>query len=177
MRGVLISVMVAVTLGVTPYTGGAVADEAYVCEGGRVAYVRFGELEAMKRKDPCIAAYYGAGAGAGADDEAAGSEPGDSEPVRDDAAEAPGALSVVRTAGTSGSVAARPNAGPVLKVQPRLVAPQRQIGPRLVAASGPTGGVAQRAVAPPVAHPETDFRNVRVINAPRGENAVFRHVR
>ncbi len=173
MRGVLISVLVAVTLGVSPYTGGAFADEAYVCEGGRVAYVRFGELEAMKRKDPCIAAYYGAGA----DDGAAGLEPGDAEPVLDEAAEAPGTLPLVRTAGTNASVAARPNAGPVLKVQPRLVAPQRQIGPRLVAASGPTSGVAQRAVAPPMAHPETDFRNVRVINAPPGENAVFRHVR
>jgi hypothetical protein len=35
------------------------ADEAYVCDGGRIVYVKFGELERMKRQDPCIAAYYG----------------------------------------------------------------------------------------------------------------------
>ena len=64
MRGVLIAVLGALAfvpacssgIGI----GAALADEAYVCEGGRVAYVRFGELEAMKRKDPCVAAYYGA---------------------------------------------------------------------------------------------------------------------
>jgi hypothetical protein len=37
----------------------AKADEAYVCDGGRIVYVKFGELERMKRHDPCIAAYYG----------------------------------------------------------------------------------------------------------------------
>ncbi len=35
------------------------ADEGYVCEGGRIVYVRFGEVETMKKSDPCIAAYYG----------------------------------------------------------------------------------------------------------------------
>lgn len=39
-------------------TGNATADEAYVCEGGRVVYVRFGELESMKKSDACIAAHY-----------------------------------------------------------------------------------------------------------------------
>lgn len=37
----------------------AKADEAYVCEGGRIAYVKLGQLERMKREDPCIASYYG----------------------------------------------------------------------------------------------------------------------
>ena len=35
------------------------ADEAYVCEAGRVVYVKPGELEAMKQSDACIASYYG----------------------------------------------------------------------------------------------------------------------
>lgn len=36
----------------------AKADEAYACEDGRVVYVRFGELEAKKKSDPCVAAHY-----------------------------------------------------------------------------------------------------------------------
>jgi hypothetical protein len=31
------------------------ADETYLCEGGRMVTVRFGELEALSRTDPCIA--------------------------------------------------------------------------------------------------------------------------
>ena len=34
------------------------ADEAYVCEGGRIAYVKPGELENKKRTDPCVARYF-----------------------------------------------------------------------------------------------------------------------
>lgn len=34
------------------------ADEAYVCEAGRVAYVKPGELEEKKRTDPCVARYF-----------------------------------------------------------------------------------------------------------------------
>lgn len=35
------------------------ADEAYLCADGRVVYVALGTLEAMKRTDACVAAYYG----------------------------------------------------------------------------------------------------------------------
>jgi hypothetical protein len=35
------------------------ADEAYVCEGGRIVDVKLGELERLKREDACIAQYYG----------------------------------------------------------------------------------------------------------------------
>lgn len=34
------------------------ADEVYFCEGGRMVTVRFGELEQLKRTDPCIAAHF-----------------------------------------------------------------------------------------------------------------------
>lgn len=37
---------------------GARADEAYVCEGGRVVTVKPGQLEALKQTDDCIAHYY-----------------------------------------------------------------------------------------------------------------------
>lgn len=171
MRGVLISVLVAMTLGLSPYNGGAIADEAYVCDGGRVAYVRFGELEAMKRKDPCIAAYYGAADGAVAD-----GTPQDADRAID-RVDAPGPLPVVRTAGTKGVVATRKVAAPTLEALPQMAAPPRQAQLRKVASSGAAGGVAERVVAPPLAHPETDFRNVRVINAAPGESTVFRHLR
>lgn len=34
------------------------ADEAYVCDQGRVVYVKPGELEIKKQQDPCIARYF-----------------------------------------------------------------------------------------------------------------------
>ena len=34
------------------------ADEAFICEAGRVAYVKPGELEQKKLQDPCIAKYF-----------------------------------------------------------------------------------------------------------------------
>lgn len=35
------------------------ADEAFLCEGGRIVKVPVGRLEAMKQTDPCIAAHFG----------------------------------------------------------------------------------------------------------------------
>jgi len=35
------------------------ADEAYLCEDGRIVKVALGKLEDLKRTDACIAAYYG----------------------------------------------------------------------------------------------------------------------
>ncbi len=34
------------------------ADEAYVCDAGRIVYVKPGELEIKKLQDPCIAKYF-----------------------------------------------------------------------------------------------------------------------
>jgi hypothetical protein len=34
------------------------ADEAYICDAGRVVYVKPGQLETMKHEDPCIAKYF-----------------------------------------------------------------------------------------------------------------------
>ena len=39
------------------FSGGADADETYICDGGRMVTVRFGDLERMARTDACIAAY------------------------------------------------------------------------------------------------------------------------
>ena len=35
------------------------ANEAFLCENGRIAYVEFGALELAKKTDPCIAGYFG----------------------------------------------------------------------------------------------------------------------
>ena len=35
------------------------ADEAYLCDAGRIVRVAPGKLEDLKRTDPCIAGYYG----------------------------------------------------------------------------------------------------------------------
>lgn len=168
MKGVLISVLVAAGLVGSPFHGEAVADEAYVCEGGRVAYVRFGELEAMKRQDPCIAAYYGEvaeGADGALDVSAAESRPGE---------RADGALPIVRTTGSRLPASARANAAPVLKNLPRLATPPGPVATQRLAAVKPGN---RAPVPPPVAHPETDFRNVRILNAAPGEAEIFRHAR
>jgi hypothetical protein len=34
------------------------ADEAYICDGGRVVHVKPGQIEALKLSDPCIAKYF-----------------------------------------------------------------------------------------------------------------------
>ena len=173
MRSVVISVIVAVALGNPPFQSAAKADEAYVCEGGRVAYVRFGELEAMKRKDPCIAAYYGG-------HPVPLHDPPNSEAQverPDRTAVVP--LPVVRTAGerlitATGAMTHAPALSVGLKHTPQLAAPSGTPPVRRVAASAP----AARARAPwPVAHPDTDFRNVRILNAAPGESPIFRHVR
>ena len=51
-------VIAAVALTAGAIAGTARADEAYVCDGGRIAYVRPGELEIKKLQDPCIAKYF-----------------------------------------------------------------------------------------------------------------------
>ena len=48
--GAVIAAMLALALP-------ALADESYVCEGGRIVTVGFGELEKVARTDPCIARY------------------------------------------------------------------------------------------------------------------------
>ena len=65
---------------------------------------------------------------------------------------------------------------PVLKQGPRL-ASKKVVPPHKVVSSGTVGRVIERAVAPPVAHPETDFRNVRILNAAPGEGTIYRHLR
>lgn len=49
----------AVALAAGFFVETARAAEAYVCDGGRLVYVKAGDLERMKQTDACIAGYYG----------------------------------------------------------------------------------------------------------------------
>lgn len=55
--GVVVAAMLALAMP-------ALADEAYVCEDGRIVSVRFGELERLARTDPCIARHLARRSGA-----------------------------------------------------------------------------------------------------------------
>lgn len=57
----VLAFLTAFAVGGFSWTLEARADEAYVCEGGRVVYVRLGELQEMSRSDPCLAAHYARG--------------------------------------------------------------------------------------------------------------------
>ena len=51
-------IIAALALAAGAWVESARADEAYVCDAGRVVYVKPGQLETMKRQDPCIARYF-----------------------------------------------------------------------------------------------------------------------
>jgi hypothetical protein len=181
MRAASMSVLGALGLALAAAASSAHADEAYVCDGGRVAYVRFGELEAMKRKDPCIAAYHGGTAAAPSIPDADAAPP----PVAGDTSALSAATPVapvVLVAGPGARAvppqrAAGPTA-PQLVSPPRLVRSARAAGKRGNAVAEKAGGkVVERVAPPPVPHPETDFRNIKLLNAAPGDSAVYRHVR
>lgn len=144
------------------------ADEAYVCEGGRVIYVKFGELDVLKRTDPCIAAYYRLDL---KEPKSPMAEP-ENDGARPTEARSPASAesAVVKTAGNGQRQVDR---APVSA--PALAKPAQQAASQ---PSGTVGRIVDRAPpTPPVAHPETDFRNVRVLNAQPGDSALYRHLR
>lgn len=146
------------------------ADEAYVCDGGRIVTVRVGELEAMKRKDPCIAAYYGIKA------DASSASPSMSAPAPARVAFVEPPLPARRPSPVM------PATLPQQAAQPHPVAYSGDIvtAPRVVpvafryAAPRRAGNIEtpQAGAAAPV-----DFRNIPIINAVPGEPAVFHHAR
>jgi hypothetical protein len=126
---------------VLPQTS-ARADDAYVCDGGRLVYARPETLEKLKATDPCIAGYY-----------AAVQQP----PSVDAAIPAPIPGTAVLPPVASKS---RP------KDKPQVVQPR----------SAPATRDASLKPAIPETATGTDYRNVRVINAPDG-GTVYRHDR
>lgn len=145
--------------------GHARADEAYVCEGGRVVQVRLGELDRLKRTDPCIAAYYGLSIQASPVSEAAPPLPERRPEViaAAPAAIAPAPIAAVPIAAvpmTTASVAAAAVVT-VPRVERVLFKHQLQRAePAVVTSSG-----------------SVDYRNVVIINAAPGSAAIFRHTR
>ncbi|MEQ1614829.1 MAG: hypothetical protein ABL904_18940 [Hyphomicrobiaceae bacterium] len=58
MRIVKGCIVAALALAAGAWVEAARADEAYICDAGRVVYVKPGELEIKKLQDPCIAKYF-----------------------------------------------------------------------------------------------------------------------
>ena len=132
------------------------ADEAYLCEGGRVVKVPFGKLEEMKRTDACIASYYG---------ETISSAPRietGALPLPDPAP--PGSASAAPPP-ASAMDGPRPGKSPALK-------------PRALSKAAPEALSRNPQPAPPVrAAAGTDYRNVVLLNAAPGNPQTFRHER
>jgi hypothetical protein len=128
------------------------ADEAYLCDGGRIVKVPLGKLEEMKRTDACIAAFYGLKVVSPTRLETGTINP--PAPVASATTTQQTAISVPRDGPSSANLSAAP---------PPKPAPVRQ-----ASAEKP---IAPRAVA------GTDYRNVVLLNPAPGDPAVFRHER
>jgi hypothetical protein len=128
------------------------ADEAYLCEGGRIVKVPYGKLEDMKRTDACIASYYGLKI-----DPAARLETGTISP----------SPSAIRQPSPSQVSIARPE-------NPRAEGRLPAAGP---AKPAPVRQAAIEKPSPPRASEGTDYRNVVLLNPEPGQSAIFRHDR
>lgn len=60
MRFVLVLSIAGLSLAAGALVERAKADQAFLCEGGRIAYARgTADLERLKATDPCVAGYFG----------------------------------------------------------------------------------------------------------------------
>lgn len=133
------------------------SDEAYICDGGRIVYVKHGELEHLKRTDACIAGYYGVTI------EPAVTVSASATTAPADTTSAAKGLALERAA-----IAKLGGNGSDKSPQPSAKG----------ASPLPAEGKRTRTAKPlPVPAPNTDFRNVLIINAAPGEARVFRHER
>ncbi|MFN3868556.1 MAG: hypothetical protein ACK4MF_05765 [Hyphomicrobiaceae bacterium] len=136
------------------------ADVAYVCDGGRVVNVRSGELERMKRTDPCIAAYHGL----------------EVAPPLPPPLPARNPRLAANDAGIAGPVSPVPSAVPATEAAPAsrasLMAPRVE---RVVFSHALPGN--QRVETPTMPSAPVDFRRVPIINAQPGASAIFVHTR
>lgn len=128
------------------------ADEAYLCDGGRIVKVPFGKLEELKRTDACIAAYYGLKVVP-----ATRLETGTITPP------AP----VVSATTTQQTAIALPPGGPPSEPNLSVAPPPKPAPVRQASAEKPI----VRAAA------GTDYRNVVLLNPAPGDPAIFRHDR
>jgi hypothetical protein len=131
------------------------ADEAYLCDGGRVVKVPFGKLEEMKRTDACIAGYYGLKV--------------ESSTLLETGTIGPPA-SVVPAGVTPGTSIATdgPRPGSSQTAAPSPIELPKPSPVRQASAEKPS---------PPRAAAGTDYRNVVLLNPAPGDPAIFRHDR
>ncbi|MDX2257401.1 MAG: hypothetical protein NW205_00640 [Hyphomicrobiaceae bacterium] len=157
------AVMFAVTIAAAILTAKVTrADETFVCADGSFVTVLPGQLEAMKRTDPCVAAHYGI-----------------TLPARGATPPVPGATALAPPLAPEASYAPREAPLPE-RAPPR---PADAIADKLRSigagdALDPTSPDAE-AVAMAAARKgqPSDYRNVLILNATPGSERYFRHVR
>lgn len=123
-------------------------DEAFVCDAGRIVYVKPGDSNGLKLNDPCIKSYFG-----------------EKAPIA-----APQAVTatVAQQERQSETAVVKVSVGTFDLQQTAAAAPPRRLAADRKAAR-------QRPL--PVASPDTDFRNVRIINAEPGAMVIYYHRR
>ena len=124
---------------------GAVADDAYVCDGGRLVYARPETLEKLKETDPCIAGFYAL-----------------AKPQASPAAAVAIPAPMPSASGAAVVPALKGRAG-----DPPKAAPSKTL---------PVTKDARLKPSVPDTAAGTDYRNVRVINAP-DSGTLYRHDR
>lgn len=147
----------------------AIADEAFVCGDGSVVNVKSGQLEIVKRTNPCVARYFGLDVETNDDETAKAIALRATALLRGDGAKAMKlpARNPTRDPGRSAAVdEARSNGGEDIAAKT----------PAARQASPIETGSTRRAPAH-AENPLTDYRNVRIINAAPGSSAWFHHNR
>lgn len=132
-------------------TGPAHAADAYLCGPDQIVYVEVAELEHKKRTDPCIAAYYGL------------------KIDSPETAHLSKPVAVTSPASAKSDVAGLASKSPTSL---RKLADVDLAAPAIRA----VGRQAALNLAP-FASPNTDYRNVRILNAATAEDAWYRHTR
>lgn len=136
------------------------ADEAYLCDGGRIVKVAFGKLEEMKRTDACVAAHYGMSVVPPARIETG------AIPVPERHENSPSAATIV----------APSNPAPRAITTPTL-APAARAAPIRAARAAPMKSASMDKAPSPRAAAGTDYRNVVLLNPEPGQPVVFHHER
>lgn len=140
------------------------ADEAFLCGPSSLVYVKSEDVEARKKTDPCVAAYFGLTVPPAATPALGPAAPAEAGQSRQAGAPA------VRTI-------ARPKADAAAAARPDFKTFAASETPETASAAS---HVSTAFLAPPVLPspaPDTDFRNVRIINAEPGGEQWFKHVK
>ena len=133
------------------------ADEAYVCDAGRIVYVKPGELEGLKHTDACIAGYYGLTVEA---------------PAKHDTSQPEAAKKAAKTQAAPPVPPGGKAKGLQLEREARAAA---AIDAPVAAAVIKQPAPESKPIASPVKAAPSDFRNVLILNAAPGAERVFRH--